>query len=88
MNIPWNPDDPALLIQLDTDTLQHYTIFAQVPDGWTVSGKTYFLDASEMSAFIPKEVCDLLWARHRLGEHRPAVYIRAKSGRVILDDHT
>jgi len=88
MNIPWNPDDPAIKVRLLGSGLLRYVLYNQTPTGWTFSGVSYMIDSSDPSQHIPKPVQELLKIKRKLGATIAEVCSRSKSGEVILDDHT
>lgn len=88
MNIPWNPDDPAIRVALLGSGMLRYVVHDQTPTGWAFSDVSYMIDSSDPSQHIPKPVQELLKIKLKLGAANPEVYFRKNSGEILTEEVT
>lgn len=86
MDIPWNPDDPAVRVLILDHGVLRYMIYDQTPTGWALSGIPFMVSDTAPYEHIPKPVCDLLKIKRKLGDTVPEVYFRKNSGEILTEE--
>ena len=87
MNIPWNPDGPAIRkVQIRDGGLCRFCVYNQTPTGWTFSGVSYMVNSYDPDQYIPEPVRELLLIKRRLGGLEPVVYYYVETGEILPEE--